>query len=189
MKQYVVLLLTGFSLVGGAACTGSSAAFTAPSPVGAPAALDARPSLGTIVDIATGNPNFSTLVAALDRAGLVATFQGSRHYTVFAPTNAAFDAAAAALVGPGATGLDLVNGLPIEALAAVLSYHVTRGDRNATSVVSAGSVVMLDKNAATISVANGGAKIDNANIVTTDLRASNGIVHVIDAVLLPPSLQ
>jgi uncharacterized surface protein with fasciclin (FAS1) repeats len=179
MKQYVVLLLTGFSLVGGAACTGSSAAFTAPSPVGAPAALDARPSLGTIVDIAT----------ALDRAGLVATFQGSRHYTVFAPTNAAFDAAAAALVGPGATGLDLVNGLPIEALAAVLSYHVTRGDRNATSVVSAGSVVMLDKNAATISVANGGAKIDNANIVTTDLRASNGIVHVIDAVLLPPSLQ
>jgi uncharacterized surface protein with fasciclin (FAS1) repeats len=71
----------------------------------------------------------------------------------------------------------------------VLTYHVTRGDRNSTSVLAAGSVRMLDDNTARVMVNGGVPMIENANIVATDIRASNGTIHVIDAVLLPPSLR
>lgn len=145
-----------------------------------------RAAQPTIVGIATGNPAFSTLAAAVVRAGLVDMLDGDRHWTVFAPTNAAFDALAKAL---GASdGLALVNNVDLQTLTAILSYHVTRGDRNATSVVSAGKLRMLDGNLATISMKNGAAYIQNAKILTTDIRASNGIVHVIDAVILPPGI-
>jgi uncharacterized surface protein with fasciclin (FAS1) repeats len=129
------------------------------------------------------------LVAALSKAGLVDTFDGDRHFTVFAPDNAAFDAAADALIGGGATGMDLVNALDVASLTAVLQYHVTLGDRNSKSVLAAGSLRMLDDNWTTIRVVGGTATIDDARIVATDVRASNGIVHVIDSVLLPPSLR
>jgi uncharacterized surface protein with fasciclin (FAS1) repeats len=190
MKKCFVLLLTGSAMIGGAACTGSSASFTAPSAIGATdSALDGRSSVPTIAGLAVATPDLSTLVAALQKANLVATFDGNRHFTVFAPTNAAFDAAAVALLGAGKTGVDLVNGLDVPTLTSVLSYHVTRGDRKATSVLAAGSLVMLDNNTTTISVVNDAARIDNATIVMADVQASNGIVHVIDAVLLPPSLR
>jgi uncharacterized surface protein with fasciclin (FAS1) repeats len=177
-----LLLLTAVMTAG---CSDSS------SPA-APSALEnadasGRPSLPTIAGIASADANFSTLVQALSKAGLVATFDGTRQYTVFAPTNAAFDAAAAAF-GYG-DGPALVSALDIGALTSILTYHATLGDRNATSVVASGSVRMLDGNTATISQAGGAVKIDNATIVATDIRASNGLIHVIDAVLLPPSLR
>jgi len=149
------------------------------------AAKGGRASEPTIVGIATGNADFSTLAAAVVRAGLVDLLNGNRHYTVFAPTNAAFDALAAALGAP--SGLELVNTVDLQTLTAILSYHVTLGDRNATSVVSSGSLRMLDGNTASVSIMNGAAYIQNAKILATDIRASNGIVHVIDAVILPPS--
>jgi uncharacterized surface protein with fasciclin (FAS1) repeats len=146
-----------------------------------------RSSLPTIAGAAAANPAFTTLVSALAKAGLVETFDGNRHYTVFAPTNDAFDAAAQAL--GFADGPALVGALDVGSLTAILTYHVTLGDRNSTSVISAGSVRMLDGNLAAVSVTNGVATIENAAIVAADLRASNGLIHVIDAVLLPPSLR
>ena len=146
---------------------------------------NSRAALPTIAAIAVGNPDFSTLVAALDKAGLVETFSGKQQFTVFAPTNAAFDAAAAAF--GYADGPALINALDVDTLTAILQYHVTRGDRNAKSVVSAGQVPMLDGNFAQVTVEDGAAFIDGAPIVLTDFLASNGIVHVIGGVMLPPS--
>lgn len=177
-------LMAGVGLLTAAACTNTPSALTSPSGVGS-ALAEARSSLPTIAGVAVGNPDFSTLVAALSKAGLVETFDGNRHFTVFAPTNAAFDAAAVALLDPTKTGIDLVNALDVPALTAVLTYHVTRGDRNATSVLAAGSLRMLDDNMTTITVVGGVPMINGATIVATDIRASNGIIHVIDAVLLP----
>jgi len=151
------------------------------------ASLTARSSLPTIAGTAVANPAFTTLVSALAKAGLVETFDGKRHYTVFAPTNDAFDAAGRAL--GFADGPALVEALDVNSLTAILTYHVTLGDRNSTSVLAAGSVRMLDGNLATVSVVNGVATIENAAIVAADLRASNGLIHVIDAVLLPPALR
>ena len=140
-----------------------------------------RNELQTIAGIAAGNPDFSTLVAALDAAGLVETFNGDKHYTVFAPTNAAF---AKALADLGVTPEQLLGNK--ELLTSILLYHVTNGDRNSTSVVSAKKIKMLDKNDAEIVVKTDGAYINNAKIVTADIKAKNGIIHVIDYVLLPP---
>jgi uncharacterized surface protein with fasciclin (FAS1) repeats len=154
------------------------------------AAKGGRAALPTIVGIATAPENigtFSTLVAALQKAGLVDTFNGSQQFTVFAPTNDAFDAAAAALLGAGKTGMDLVNTLDVATLTAVLKYHVAQGDRTAQAVLSSGQVRMLDGNFAPVTVASGEAFIAGAKILKTDITASNGIIHVIGGVMLPPS--
>jgi uncharacterized surface protein with fasciclin (FAS1) repeats len=156
---------------------------------GSDEAKGGRAALPTIVGIATAPENFgtfSTLVAALQKAGLVDTFNGKQQFTVFAPTNEAFDAAAVALIGPGKTGLDLVNALDVASLTAVLKYHVAQGDRTAQAVLSSGQVKMLDGNLATITVQNGDAFIAGAKILKTDITASNGIVHVIGFVMVPP---
>jgi uncharacterized surface protein with fasciclin (FAS1) repeats len=138
--------------------------------------------------VATSNQDFSTRVAALSKAGLVSTFSGGGSFTVFAPTNAAFDAAAAALLGAGKTGRELVDALDVATLTAVLKYHVVGDARNAQAVLGSSQLVMLDGNAAAIAVKGGSPYINSAKIVATDIQASNGIVHVIDAVILPPSV-
>jgi len=184
--RYVIALLTAVSLTGVTACT-SAASYTAPSASGGASATEGRSSLPTIAGIAAANADFSTLVAALAKAGLVETFDGNRHYTVFAPANAAFDAAAVAF--GYADGPALVAALDVETLTSILTYHVTLGDRNAKSVLAAGTLRMLDDNWTTIRIQAGVATIDDVEIVATDIAASNGLVHVIDAVLLPPSLR
>jgi uncharacterized surface protein with fasciclin (FAS1) repeats len=156
-----------------------------PTSTGSPSGESTLP---TIAGVATSNANFSTLVSALSKAGLVSTFGGAGSFTVFAPTNAAFDAAAASLLGPGKTGQDLVNGLDVSTLTAVLKYHVVGDARNAQAVLASSQIVMLDGNAAAVAVKSGSPYIQNARIAATDIQASNGIVHVIDAVLLPPGL-
>jgi uncharacterized surface protein with fasciclin (FAS1) repeats len=147
---------------------------------------NSRAALPTIAAIAVGNPDFSTLVAALSKAGLVETFSGKQQFTVFAPTNAAFDAAAAALLGPGKSGMDLINGLDVASLTAILKYHVAQGDRNAQAVLSSGQVRMLDGNFAQVTVQDDLAYIAGAQIILPDFLASNGIVHIIGGVMLPP---
>jgi uncharacterized surface protein with fasciclin (FAS1) repeats len=139
----------------------------------------------SIVDIASGNTDFSTLVDAVVKAGLVDTLSGNRMFTVFAPHNAAFDAAAEALIGAGATGADLVAALDKEALTDILLYHVAPGERFSGDVVTADRIRMMNKSftyvQGTTIVGNG----SSADIVATDIDARNGVIHVIDFVLLP----
>ena len=120
---------------------------------------------------------FSTLIAAVVRAGLADDLSGSGQRTVFAPTDAAF----------AELGLDADNiaTLAVEDLTAILLYHVTSGRLPASSVVAADQLSMANGGTARISTSAGAAFINDARIVTTDVEASNGIIHVIDAVLLP----
>ena len=180
---FAAMAVLAFTVVG---CSDSDSP-AAPSPATGSAG-NAGSSLPTIAGVATSNANFSTLVSALSKAGLVSTFSGAGSFTVFAPTNAAFDAAAAALLGAGKTGQDLVNGLDVATLTAVLKYHVVGDARNAQAVLASSQIIMLDGNAAAIALKSGSPYIQNAKITSTDIQASNGIVHVIDAVILPPSL-
>lgn len=197
MKTSSIAIVLALAVTAGACNSNSSTSPLAPSEVSqatsasdaTPAGQNGRAALPTIAQVAVGNPDFSTLVKALTKANLVDLFNGSRQFTVFAPTNAAFDAAAVALLGAGSTGEILVETLDVPTLTAVLQYHVTQGSRIANGLVRSGSVRMLDGNSAAIVAGAGGAQIEGANIVATDIRASNGIVHVIDAVLLPPSLR
>ena len=190
---FVPVAVLAFTVVG---CSDSMSP-AAPSPMasgsgvssGSDEAKGGRASLPTIAAAASANPAFSTLVAALSKAGLVDTFNGSQQYTVFAPTNDAFDAAAAALLGAGNDGMDLVNALSVEKLTQVLVYHVAQGDRRAQGVISSGQVKMLDGNFAPITSADGKYYIAGAEILDTDIVASNGIIHVIGFVMVPPDFQ
>ncbi len=132
-----------------------------------------------IVDTAAANENFSTLVAAVKAAGLVETLKGDGPFTVFAPTNAAF----AKL--PEGTVENLLKPENKEQLVAVLTYHVLPGKVMAADIAGKelspktvqGSTVDID--------ATNGVKIDGATVTTADIETSNGVIHVIDTVILP----
>ena len=128
-----------------------------------------------IVDTAVGAGSFTTLVAALKAAGLVDTLKGKGPFTVFAPTDAAFAKIPKA---------DLDALLKDKAkLTAVLTYHVVPASVMARDVM-AGEAPTVNGKMLKIST-SGGVKVDNANVVKTDVVASNGVIHVIDTVLLP----
>ncbi|MFZ4815209.1 MAG: phosphate ABC transporter substrate-binding protein PstS family protein [Phototrophicaceae bacterium] len=131
----------------------------------------------TIVEIAAGNEDFSTLVAAVTAAGLAETLSGGE-FTVFAPTNEAFDALFAAT---GLTVEDLVANTDL--LTTVLTYHVVAGTVLSTDLV-AGEVASVEGSPLTVHIDDMGVMIDQANVVTADIVASNGVIHVIDSVLL-----
>lgn len=133
---------------------------------------------GTIVDVAAGNPDFSTLVAAVKAAGLVDTLSSKGPFTVFAPTNAAF----AKL--PAGTVESLLLPENKAKLTAILTYHVVSGKVLAADVVKLKSAKTVNGKSVTINTAKG-VKVNNANITATDIKASNGVIHVIDTVLLP----
>ena len=156
-----------------------------------PAAMAARPG-PSIVDIASGNPNFSTLVAAVVKADLVDVLNGNRQFTVFAPTNAAFDDAAVLLLGPGFDGMDLVDALSKQQLTAVLLYHVAPGERDAADVIASDRIRTISKGFLFPYVSGGMVYIEDnspltadAQVVIPNLFARNGVVHAINAVLLP----
>lgn len=135
-----------------------------------------RPSEGdTIVDVAVAADGFDVLVAAVQEAGLVGALSGDRQLSVFAPTDAAFNDA-------GITA-DNVDEVDDEFLLDVLTYHVTPGRRDAESVTTSDEVPTL--NGALIDVDGTTLNDGQAEIVATDIEASNGIIHVIDGVLLP----
>jgi uncharacterized surface protein with fasciclin (FAS1) repeats len=136
----------------------------------------------TIADIAVQNAGFSTLVAALQAADLVDVFAQPGSYTVFAPTNDAFKLAFEAL---GITAADLLADTDL--LTSVLLYHVTAGEVLAVDAVSQGTLTMLDGNTATITTRGGNVYINGALISRADIVTSNGVIHVIDAVILPPA--
>jgi len=133
-----------------------------------------------IVDVAAGAGSFDTLVAAVQAAGLEGALRGDGPFTVFAPTDDAF----AAL--PEGT-LDFLLANP-DALERVLLYHVVAGEVLAADVVNLTSAETLLGENVSISV-NGGVMVNDANVVQTDIMASNGVIHVIDSVLIPPEPQ
>ena len=130
-----------------------------------------------IVDIAVGAGTFNTLVAAVTAAGLVETLKGEGPFTVFAPTDEAF----AAL--PAGTVEGLLNDIPT--LTAILTYHVVAG-KVMSSDLSEGMTAATVNGAEVSFSLMGGPKVNGANIVTADIEASNGVIHVIDAVIMPP---
>ena len=153
----------------------------APMPTEVPTAEPIEEPSNTIVDIAAGNPDFSTLVAAVSAAGLVDALSGEGPFTVFAPTNEAF----AAL--PEGTLDSLLLPENKQQLTDILLYHVVPGAVLAADVVNLTEAeTLLGKNV-NIKVDMGSVMINEANVVATDIIADNGVIHVIDSVILPPA--
>ncbi|MBT9241439.1 fasciclin domain-containing protein [Vibrio splendidus] len=132
-----------------------------------------------IVDVAAENGSFNTLVAAVKAADLVDTLKGEGPFTVLAPTDEAF----AAL--PEGTVDMLLKPENKDKLVAVLTYHVIPGKIMAAEVMKLNSAVTVQGSAVMIAIDDGNVMIDNAKVIMPDVEASNGVIHVIDAVLLP----
>lgn len=134
----------------------------------------------SIVDIVTSDSRFSTLATALDSAGLVGTLQSGGPYTVFAPTNEAFDAL------PEGTLPELLNPENEERLQTILTYHVTDQALPASELQGMSSVTTLEGSDVPVSTSDNSVMVGEATVVSADVQASNGVIHVIDAVLMPP---
>jgi uncharacterized surface protein with fasciclin (FAS1) repeats len=164
---------------------------SAPETTAAPTTT-AAPAGDTIADIVVGNENFSTLLAAVQAAGLTdALADPNATLTVFAPTNEAF---AAALDALGLTAEELLA--DTETLTAILTYHVLGDVVTSGDIISVGTeevtVEALGGEDLTVVVTDGGGvtfRDQDATVTTADVEASNGVIHVIDGVLLPPSLS
>jgi uncharacterized surface protein with fasciclin (FAS1) repeats len=175
-----VLLLASVTLV--AACGGG----------------DDHPAPVSIAATATANPNLGALVAAATKAGLVPTLSAAdSNLTVLAPTDAAFTALATRLGFASATAL--VNGLSADTLRSILQYHVLAGSRTAAAIAAssnqpttysfpAGTTTSLAVSVTNSAVRFTDAVLTAAQVVTADVAASNGVVHVIDKVLVPPGV-
>jgi len=131
-----------------------------------------------IVDTAVGAGSFTTLVAAVQAAGLVETLKGDGPFTVFAPTDEAF----AAL--PEGTVADLLKPENKDKLTAVLTYHVVPGKVMSTDLSNNMMAATVQGGEVTI-MTEGGVTVDGANVVQADIEATNGVIHVIDGVILP----
>jgi transforming growth factor-beta-induced protein len=139
---------------------------------------------GTVVEVAVASGEFPTLVAALEAAGLVDTLNGPGPFTVFAPTEEAF---AAALDALGMTAEELLA--DTETLTSVLTYHVLPGEVYAETVVTLDGEEVETVNGADVLISVDGdtVMVNTATVIATDIEASNGVIHVIDEVLLPPA--
>ncbi|WP_084474180.1 fasciclin domain-containing protein [Deinococcus pimensis] len=175
-RTSVLVAVTSALLIGGAASAlgGGGAPVTSATP--APAA-----NCRSIADLVASDPNFSTLGTALNAAGLTNTFRGAGPFTVFAPTNAAF----AKL--PAGTLTALVNNKA--ALTSVLQYHVVRGRVTAAQAARLDSATTLGGELLTISRPGTMLMVNDATVTRADVTACNGIVHVIDTVLVPPNVD
>jgi len=143
------------------------------------APVQAQEAGDTIVDIAVADGRFDTLVAALGAAGLAETLAGEGPFTVFAPTDAAFSRL------PEGTVEALLNDIP--ALTDILLYHVVSGEVLAADVVELESAETVLGEPVSIRVEDGNVYINDSMVIITDIMADNGVIHVIDSVLLPPA--
>jgi uncharacterized surface protein with fasciclin (FAS1) repeats len=139
----------------------------------------AAPPAQDIVDTAAAAGSFNTLVAAVKAAGLVDTLKGAGPFTVFAPTDEAF-----AKLPPG-TVEDLLKPENKAKLVAILTYHVVAGEVMAADVVKLDSAQTVNGQQLTVKAAMGSVMVGNATVIKTDIACSNGVIHVIDTVLLP----
>jgi uncharacterized surface protein with fasciclin (FAS1) repeats len=133
----------------------------------------------TVVENAANNESFSTLVAAIKAAGLAETLSGSGPFTVFAPTNEAFKKL------PAGTVEDLLKPENKAKLVAILTYHVVPGTVKAKDVVNLKEAKTVEGSNIAITVKDGAVMVNNAKVVKTDITSSNGVIHVIDTVILP----
>ena len=147
--------------------------------VAASVILPARAAQHDIVDTAVAAGSFKTLAAALQAAGLVETLKGAGPFTVFAPTDAAF----AKL--PAGTVENLLKPENKEKLKAILTYHVVAGKVTAADVMKLKSAKTVQGSSVKIAVAGGKVMIDGATVAKADVAASNGVIHVVDTVLMP----
>lgn len=171
-----------------AACSGATDEPAAPveptpAPVETPAEAEeeATDELGTIIDIALVTPGFDTLVAAVIAAGLVDTLQGEGPFTVFAPTDAAFAALPEGLLEK------LLDPANLDVLVKILTYHVVSGTV-LSSEITAGDVASVEGQDITLAT-EGGVTVNGAKVIIADVLASNGVIHVIDQVILPPDVD
>jgi uncharacterized surface protein with fasciclin (FAS1) repeats len=155
----------------------------------APAATDApaeggddMAEAGTIVDVAVANGSFETLVAAVTAADLVDTLSSDGPFTVFAPTDDAFAALPEGLVDC------LLLEENVDALSAILTYHVVSGEVLSTDLTD-GAVATVQTEEITVDLTDGVTLNDSVNVVIADVDASNGVIHAIDGVLVPPSID
>jgi transforming growth factor-beta-induced protein len=137
------------------------------------------PELADVVDLAVKAGNFQTLATAIETAGLLEALKGAGPFTVFAPTDEAF----AAL--PKGTVETLLMPENKEKLVAILKYHVVSGRQYANQVVGLKTLTTLQGGTLKVMVSEEGATIGGAKLLKTDLQARNGVIHVIDRVLLP----
>jgi transforming growth factor-beta-induced protein len=185
MKRYSLfaMLLVAFALVlaaCGPAATPTPAPAPEPTAIPEPTAVP-EPELGDIVDTAVADGRFTTLVAAVQAADLVDALKGEGPFTVFAPTDDAF----AAL--PEGTVESLLLPENKQALTDILLYHVVSGKVMAEDVVGLESATTLLGKDIAIKVDMGNVYINDAKVIITDIETSNGVIHVIDAVILPPA--
>ena len=145
---------------------------------GAVAAMPAAAAPQNIAQVAASNPQFSTLLSLVKKAGLVSALEAPGKLTVFAPTNAAFAAV------PKATLAKLAANKAL--LIKVLEYHVVKGEVLAAQVVKLHSAKTLEGASVSIRVSGGSVYVNKAKVVKTNVKASNGVIHVINGVLLPP---
>jgi uncharacterized surface protein with fasciclin (FAS1) repeats len=176
-------LLTVATIVASLALLGAACTSETTTTSETPAASETMAAVGTIPEVATAAGDFTTLVAAVEAADLGETLSGEGPFTVFAPTDDAF----AAL--PEGTVESLLEPENQEQLAAILTYHVVPGEIMAADVTS-GEVTTVNGETFTIEANDDGVTItdgqgNTANVTATDVEASNGVIHVIDAVLLP----
>lgn len=161
-------------------CAASTPAPSSPAVASSSGGAQAQ-AAGDIIATARGAGSFRTLLAAVDAAGLTATLQGAGPFTVFAPTDAAF----AAL--PAGTVETLLRPENRARLSAVLTYHVVSGNVSAAQVTTMTTATSVQGAPIAIAVENGHVMLNHSATVTTaDVRASNGVIHVIDRVILPP---
>lgn len=151
-----------------------AAALVAAGLAAAPAAAQQQ----NIVQVASGNNNFETLVQAVQAGNLAGTLSGAGPFTVFAPTDAAFDK-----LPDGALDGLLANRAQ---LRDVLTYHVVQGELTAEALQGRSYVTALNGDRIPVRVMNGQVMVGNAVVVTPNVRASNGVIHAIDGVLMPP---
>lgn len=179
MRSSFLVLALALALVG---CGSSSSGESTASSGSSSTSSGAEATTADIVDTAVAAGSFHTLVAAVQAAGLEETLRGPGPFTVFAPTDAAF----AAL--PAGTVENLLLPENREQLRGILTYHVVSGRVMAADAAGLTSAPTVNGASAPIAPgASGGLTIGGANIVTTDIVCENGVIHVIDAVILPPS--
>ena len=185
----IALLAAGSLLLVACGEDGESAETTAPATTEAPATTamgeetTAPAAEGDIVDVATAAGDFNTLAAALTAAGLVDTLKGEGPFTVFAPTDEAFAALQAGLLDK------LLLPENVEILKDILLYHVISGSEVTSDMVAAGDITTAGGDTATIVVDGDTITIAGATITAVDIMASNGVIHVIDSVMVPSDVD
>jgi uncharacterized surface protein with fasciclin (FAS1) repeats len=186
MKRNFLVFLTTATICA-AALTACSNGETKSEETTTAAATEVKPETATppaeapkdVVDVAMGSADHSTLVAAVKAAGLVETLKGAGPFTIFAPTNAAFSAL------PAGTVDGLLKPEKKADLTKILTYHVVSGNVKAADLKDGQKVKTLQGEELTVSIKDGKVTINGANVTTADLSGSNGVIHVIDAVLMP----